>query len=347
MNHSAFGGQLLMGPGAQQPKPDPFMGSIAMLNKLLEQGNLELEMPSPTGPVAIHAFKYDGYSETEMYAALMAVHQFKEGGTCSHLVVFPKRDTCDLSDFRITEQYPIMPLSLEHGWKLADLMHSQMSEESVVKMIHHLGVLPKAKVGDTLVLKKGEEADDAMRMGSMNVVTNLKIVPGQRVLYAGNANAYQRHMTSRTAVVYLASTDGKHPEVREVDLTRYEISSKQLLDKKGRLAFKQQILSDGGVHHFEPGLWRSIRGHIAHVLGLATAITLAGLVLAAIFGIQTAHASAEKPPLVLKQVLLPENKPDGYSYVYCVAKVCHDIYTDEEVSIDNVDKDGYYSYVSN
>lgn len=350
MQRSFGGGMLLMGqPGQGQPTPDPFMGSIGMLNVLLEQKGLELQMPTPTGLKNIDVFKYDGYNENSQYAALVAVHQYPEGGTAEHLVIFPKRDSVDLADFKITEQYPVMPISLESAWKLADKVHAAMSEKSIVDMVKTVGVLPVGlQVGDTLILRAGQPEDTETGQNVAWIVgSSLKIVPGQRVLYAGNATPYNRHTVSRTAAVYIASNDGRSPQIREIDLTRYELASQPLLDKKGRKAFQQQVLSDQGAHiPFKRNLMGAIWHHVIHTLGLATSIVIAALVLAGIFGVPTAHAAADKPPIVLKPITLPEKQPTGFSYVYCKDKVCHDIYTNENIVIDNVDKDGYYGYVT-
>jgi hypothetical protein len=87
-------------------------------------------------------------------------------------------------------------------------------------------------------------------------------------------------------------------------------------------------------------------GWVTHNLMSAIAIT-AIAVLASLLAVGQAHATPMKAPPVEKQhIYLPDEKPEGYSYVECTAKVCFDVYTHEPVDINNVDKDGFYRYTT-
>lgn len=87
-------------------------------------------------------------------------------------------------------------------------------------------------------------------------------------------------------------------------------------------------------------------GWVTHNLMSAIAIT-AIAVLASLLATSQAHAVPMKAPATEKQhIYLPDEKPEGYSYVECTAKVCFDVYTHEPVDINNVDKDGFYRYTT-
>ena len=87
-------------------------------------------------------------------------------------------------------------------------------------------------------------------------------------------------------------------------------------------------------------------GWLTHNLMPTLMVTIIA-VLASLLVVNQAHAVPMKSPAPEKQhIYLPDEKPEGFSYVECKAKVCFDIYTGEPVDINTVDKDGFYRYTT-